>query len=94
MNIFKEYRELAESFNKCKNDLDRLKFLKDNNTKLKAVLDNDITMVDFIKPINVSDEDFEKVVEDISLNDFDEYHYYSNGCLLLFKFSGITAESV
>jgi hypothetical protein len=88
-----KFELLEEQFNALKTDWDRLQFLKDHPKDLKAVLDNDITMVELIQPDEINDDDWEYIVTDIKLNDFDDYHYWSDGCLLLFKFAGITAES-
>lgn len=93
MEMIKKIKSVAESYQKCKNDMERLSCLKENNEYLKVVLDNDVTMVDLIRPKGVSEEEFELVINNMPLPDFDNYHYWSDGCLLLFEFAGITAES-
>ncbi len=89
----KKLREIGKKYNALKTDWDRLNFLKANNTAVKAVLDNDVTMVAFIEQPDIDEDDFDNLIESFELNDFDDYHYWSDGCLLLFKFAGITAES-
>ena len=87
-----DFKKLGKDYNKIKKDIDRLAFLKVNNTTMKAVLDNDATHVSFIRPENIDDEVWEKFQYNFDLKSFDDYHYWSDGCLLLFKFAGITAE--
>ncbi len=88
-----KFELLAKQFNALENDWNRLQFLKDHPEEMKAVLDNDVTMVELIQPNGINDDEWEFIVENIELNNFDDYHYWSDGCILLFKFAGITAES-
>jgi hypothetical protein len=88
----KRAKTLASEWNNLKQDMDRLRFLKKHNKEMKAILDNDITMVGFILPDDI-DLDLEELINEIELDDFDDYHYWSDGCLLLFEFAGITAEA-
>lgn len=92
IKTLEQAKELANEYNFIDNDWDRLHFLKDHNQELMAILDNDCTMVEFQIDDNV-DNEVSELISDIDLNSFDDYHYWSDGCLLLFKFAGICAES-
>ena len=92
MNISEIIKTVAEKYMSCKTDEERLQVLKDNNKAIKAVLDNDCTMVELICPKGLLEDDFEAIVENYDLPNFDDYHYWSEGCINLFKFAGITAE--
>lgn len=81
----KEAKEIAENYNKIKTDKERFKFLMSHSDKIKLVLDNDMTMVNFI-----TEEDNDEI--DISLKDLDDYLGNSEGVLNLLEFIGITAE--
>jgi len=89
--MLQEYKNLAKEYNAITEDKDRLQFLKNHNTKVKVVLDNDVSMVEFIYPDNLEEEEIE-LITDIELNNFDKYHYWSDGNLILFAFAGISAE--
>lgn len=88
-----DYLKIAKVYNKIEDDKGRLAFLKEHRGIMKVVLDNDHTSVEFVKQKDMSDEDFEMILEnDIYLNSFDNYHYWSQGNLILFDFAGIDAE--
>lgn len=93
MNISEKIKAVAEKYLNCKNDGERLQVLKDNNKLIKAVLDNDCTWVELICPNELSEDDFEAIVDNYDLPNFDYYHYWSDGCIKLFEFAGITAEA-
>lgn len=92
MKVIQEYKAIAKGYNALKKDIQRLQYLKDHNDCLMAVLDNDHTYVQFFLPED-ADEDLQELIGDIRLNSFDDYHYWSDGCILLFQFAGIKAEA-
>jgi len=85
----KQAKRLAADYNKCITDLERLRFLQDEQN-LTVILDNDTTMVGFVLD-NVDDE-IESEVMDIDMNSFDDYHGWTDGVIQLFRFTGINAE--
>lgn len=90
IKTIKEAKEIAKSYNKIKTDYKRLEFLKENQGKLKVVLDNDCTMVEF--DLDEIDEDFQDTIAEIELNSFDDYHGWTDAIVELFQFAGIKAE--
>ena len=90
ITTIKEAKELARQYNAIKTDLERLAFLKEYRWAMTVVLDNDMTMVEFRE---VGDEDLNDVIEDIELNEFDNYHGWTDGVVELFRFAGITCET-
>lgn len=88
----KQAKALAEKFNALKTDIERLTFIKENSSSLKVVLDNDWSGVQF-HYIAVDDVEQEDAIANIQLNDFDEFHGWSDGVFKLFEFIGIFAES-
>ncbi len=94
MALFERMKELADKFNSLKTDRERLVFLKEHNDVMKVVCDNDQTMVEFIQPSTMDDEVFEDMCEELyPLEDFDNYHGWTDGIIELFEFAGITAET-
>lgn len=90
--ILERMQELAEKYNSLKTDKERLVFLKEHNDTMKVVLDNDLTMVEFIKPDTMDDEVWEDIVEELKLETFDDYHGWTDAVVELFEFAGIKAE--
>ena len=88
----KQAKELAKNYNAIKTDKERLKFLKEHPDSLKVVLDNDLTMVEF-NLIIVDDDVQEEAIAEIKLNDFDNYHGWTDAVVELFEFAGISAET-
>lgn len=90
----KQAKQILKEFNAIKTDLGRLKYIKDHSTELKVVLDNDLSMVNF-NLISVDDDVQEEAISELDsqLNNFDEYHGWGEGNVLLFKFAGIDAEA-
>lgn len=85
----KQAKRLAAEYNKCTTDLERLRFLQDEQN-LTVILDNDLTMVGFVLD-NVDDE-VESEIMEIDMNRFDESHGWADGVVELFKFAGINVE--
>lgn len=88
-----EAKQVATKWNKLKKDKDRFQFLRDYNSVLKIVLDNDYSSVGFITD---EEEEHEIIIaiEEIELNDFEEDNFYSSDAVInLFEFAGIVAES-
>lgn len=86
----KEAKEIAKKYNALKTDLERLAFLKEQKGNLKVVLDNDCTMVEFDE---IEDEEKSEAISEIELEQFDDYHGWTDAVIELFEFAGITAES-
>lgn len=84
--------ELQEKSENLKTDLDLLKFAKENRGLIKVVLDNDSSWLEFTFNDEMSDK-VEEIISDIELPQFRDYHYWSDGVILLFDFAGIEAES-
>jgi hypothetical protein len=93
MKTIKEYKQLAKEFNACPGDYERLAFLKAHRDKFIVMLDNDSSHVDFKIPEDM-DEDEVEIIGNIRLDSFDNYHYWSDGVLILFAFAGIDADCV
>ena len=91
ITTIKEAKEIAKKYNKIKTDYERLEFIKQNQGKLIVVLDNDCTMVDFDFDKSI-DEDLQDDIVSIDLNNFDDYHGWTDAVVELFKFAGIKAE--
>jgi hypothetical protein len=90
----KQVKEMAKHWNALKSDIERLTFLKLNKGNMMVILDNDQTQVAFNKD-GFEDEVHELIYPiESELNPFDDYHGYSDGVVLLFKFAGIDAETV
>lgn len=85
----KEAKEIANKYNSLNTDLERLAFLKEQKGTLFAYLDNDCTMVRFEE---IEDEEIYEIIDDIKLNNFDEWHGWEDGVIELFEFAGIRAE--
>lgn len=87
-----EAKALAKEYNKIKTDRERLEFLKQNNGKLKVVLDNDCSHVEFDLDTTI-DEDLQDDIISIPLNRFYDHHGWTNAVVELFEFAGIKAET-
>lgn len=90
ITTFKQAKDLAAQYNKCVTDLERLRFLQDE-PDMKVILDNDLTMVEFI--VDDTDEYLHDLVMEIDLNSFENYHGWTDGVVELFRFAGINAET-
>lgn len=86
---------LYERWKKLKSDNQRLDFLMEQSHRMKIILDNDESHVEFITP-NDLDEQVKEAIEELSseLYSFDQYFGENDSILLLFQKLGITAESV
>lgn len=89
---FNYYKGLAEKWNKLSEDKDRLIFCKHHRADVKVVLDNDCSMMEFQGFEHLSESEQDAIVA-LDLEQFEHYHYWSEGCLILFEFAGIDAES-
>lgn len=92
VSTIKEAKDLAKKWNDINEDIDRLKFLKDNNTKMKVILDNDQTQVGFIHDMDTDEET--EVLNDLEseLNSFDNFCGDDDLVYTMFEFIGIEAE--
>lgn len=93
MKNLSHYKKLAKQFNALKTDEDRFAFLK-NNDDFVMIVDNDATYPAFADPEDYSkwsDDDQDEFV-DITLNDFDDDYWDTDGICALFAMLGINAE--
>lgn len=88
----KQAKDLAKKWNALESDWERLKFLKAQKGNMKVVLDNDLSMVEFITH-GANEDEVEDIIANIDLNTFDDYHGWNDSVVMLFKFAGIEAES-
>lgn len=80
ISTVKQAKELAKEYNGIESDLERLGFLAKHPGEFKVVLDNDCTSVEF-NIVCVDDDVQEEAIAEIRLNDFDEYHGWTDGVL-------------
>lgn len=83
--------ELGKKSRALKTDLDLLQFAKENYDFICVTLDNDSSWLDF--KTDGLDEEVEEIICDIELPQFDNYHGWGEGNILLFRFAGIDSES-